>query len=197
MDENNQETKKLKGFRIFQNPFWFVEIATIGFGVAVGGGIAPFGFKIVGATIGILLGVLCIGLIRSWVGHTRPVDKTITPLPMGWKGYITYFVFLGMCLYFIFLALNQVIYQPDKRLEGVVALISSITIGAGFVFLWTKDLVPQQDSGISLGHIIICFGFVVGSFGAIALGSIYTGILGVITFGAFAIIGILKRKRVN
>lgn len=60
------------------------------------------------------------------------------------------------------------------------------------------ERAPQaQDSGISLGYLMIDVGFIVGSVGLIVLGDTLIGILGVLTFGTFAIIGIIKKKGNN
>jgi len=184
-----------KNSQIFHRPFSILEAAVIGFGAACGAVIAPSGSILLGTTVGSLLGGLCIAVVRYWSRHTRPVDQTAPP-PLGLLGHITYIILLGISLYCFFLALNAIITQPDKKLEGVVALIASITFISGCIVLWMRDLTPQaQDSGVSLGYTMVAIGFVVGSAGLIALGDTLIGILGVLTFGTFAIIGIIKRKK--
>ena len=185
-----------KNSQIFHRPFSIVEAAAIGFGAACGAAIAPSGSILLGTTVGSLLGALCIAVVRYWSGRTRSVDQIVAPPSLGPLGYITYIILLGVCLYCFFLALNAVINQPDKRLEGVVALIASITFLSGCIIFWMKDLSPQpQDSGISLGYIMIDVGFIAGSVGLIVLGDTLIGILGVLTFGTFAIIAFIKRKQ--
>jgi len=193
--ENNKETNVSKNSRIFLRSPSILEATAIVVGIAIGGGVAPIGFKIVGVTAGSLLGVLCIVVFRYWAGHTQVADQTEKLLPLPWKGNVLDFILLCVCLNFVLLALHVVIYRPDKRLVGVVTLILSVTFSAGYIYSWIEERNPQApNSGFPIGYIIICFGLIIASFGLMALGSIYIGILGVITFGTFAIIGIIKMK---
>lgn len=185
-----------KPSQVFHRPFSILEAAVIGFGSACGAVIAPSGSILLGTTVGSLLGGLCIAVVRYWFRHTRPVDQTAAPPSLGLLGHITYIILLGISLYCFFLALNATINQPNKKLEGMVGLLFSLTFILAFIFFWIDERAPQaQDSGISLGYIIIDVGFITGSLGLIALGDTLIGILGVLTFGTFAIVGMLKRRR--
>ena len=198
LDENNKETNASRNSRIFHRPFSILEAAVIGFGAACGAAIAPSGSILLGTTVGSLLGGLCIVMVRYWLRHTRSVDQTAAPPPLGLFGHITYIILLGISLNYFFLALNATINQPEKRMEGIVGLLFSLTFLLGFIFFWIDERAPQaQDSGISLGHLMIDVGFIAGSIGLIVLGNIMIGILGVLTFGTFAIVALIKRGKAN
>ena len=173
-----------------------MEAVAIGFGVAFGGGIAPSELKIFGAMVGSLLGGMCIAFVRYWSRNARSVDQAAVPTNLGWLGHLTYSILFGICLFVFFFALNAVIYEPEKRPEGLLALLFSVTITIACVFLWTKDLSSYaQDPGISLGYILFDIAALAMAFGLIALGRIEVGILCILIFATSAIIRFIKRKK--